>query len=106
MTGPGPVLPGDRRLRGRNAAGACALSTGVCRCALQWLARQSKDDMMRQGISPMSKTFSFYLKNREDAVEVDGDKLDDDGAKVAVTDGNAQVAVFVWAELQGYTVED
>ena len=46
----------------------------------------------------MENTFGFYLKGREDAVEVDGVKLDDDGAKVTVTDAkNRTVAVFVWS---------
>ena len=54
----------------------------------------------------MAKTYSFYLKNREDAVEVDGDRLDDDGAKIVVTEHNIPVAVFAWAELQGYVTEE
>jgi len=54
----------------------------------------------------MEKTFSFYLKNREDAVEIEAFKIDDDGTRVKVLDDrNAEVAVFLWAELQGYTVE-
>jgi hypothetical protein len=55
----------------------------------------------------MKMTFSFYLKNREDAVETEGVKLDDDGTKVTVRDAkNSPVAVFVWSELQGYMVEE
>ena len=55
----------------------------------------------------MEKRYAFYLKDRKDAVEVDGVKLDDDGAKVTVTDANnVLIAVFVWSELQGYTAEE
>jgi hypothetical protein len=55
----------------------------------------------------MDKTFTFYLKSREDAVEVDGVKLNDDGTRIQVLDErNAVIGVFVWAELQGYTVEE
>jgi hypothetical protein len=50
--------------------------------------------------------FAFYLKEREDAVEIEGAKINDDGARVTVTDDrNNIVAVFVWSELQGYSVE-
>ncbi len=52
-------------------------------------------------------TYSFYLKSREDAVEIEGDSLEDDGTRVRVIGrGNASIAVFVWAELQGYSSED
>lgn len=55
----------------------------------------------------MEKTYSFYLKNREDAIEVDGAKLVDDGVRVTVTNGkDVPTAVFAWTELQGYTVEE
>jgi hypothetical protein len=53
------------------------------------------------------KRFSFYLKDRKDAIEVDGAKLQDDGARITVVDEtNAAIAVFLWSELQGYTVEE
>jgi hypothetical protein len=53
------------------------------------------------------KTYSFYLRDREDAVEVEGAKLDDNGTRVTVTDDeNRVVAVFVWSEMQGYSTED
>jgi hypothetical protein len=54
----------------------------------------------------MDKTYSFFLKNREDAVEIEAAKLEDDGARLRLLDDhNVEVAVFVWSELQGYTVE-
>ena len=54
----------------------------------------------------MEQTFSFYLKSREDAVEIDAAKIEDDGTRVKVLDEkNSVVAVFMWTELQGYTVE-
>jgi hypothetical protein len=51
-------------------------------------------------------TYTFYLKDREDPVEVEGRKLEDDGARVTVTVDNFVIAVFVWTELQGYTVDE
>lgn len=55
----------------------------------------------------MEKTYSFYLKNRADAIEVNGAKLEDDGVKVTVTNAkNLTTAVFAWTELQGYSVEE
>ena len=54
----------------------------------------------------MEKTFTFYLKSREDAVEIDAAKIEDNGTQVKVLDDrDGVVAVFVWTELQGYTVE-
>ena len=54
----------------------------------------------------MEKTFTIYLKNREDAVEIDAARVDDDGTHLKVLDdANHLVAIFVWSELQGYTVE-
>ena len=54
----------------------------------------------------MEQTYSFYLKDREDAVDIDAAKLEDDGTRVRVFDErNLVVAIFVWSELQGYTVE-
>jgi hypothetical protein len=51
-------------------------------------------------------TYVFYLKDREDPVEVEGRNLEDNGTRVTVTgDHNIVVAVFAWAELQGYTLE-
>jgi len=55
----------------------------------------------------MEKRFCFYLKDRKDAIEVEGVKLQDDGARITVVDqANATIAVFLWSELQGYTVEE
>ena len=55
----------------------------------------------------MEKRFSFYLKDRKDAIEVEGVKLQDDGARITVVDQtNAAIAVFLWSELQGYTIEE
>jgi hypothetical protein len=54
----------------------------------------------------METTYSFFLKNREEAVEVEGVKLDDDGTKITVTNARNQVVgVFAWSELQGFVAE-
>ena len=54
----------------------------------------------------MEQTYSFYLKAREDAVEIDAAKIEDDDTRVRVLDErSAVVGVFAWSELQGYTVE-
>ena len=56
---------------------------------------------------PMDKTYNFYLKNRGEAIEVDGARLEDDGVKVTVSNGkDVPTAVFAWTELQGYTIEE
>ena len=55
----------------------------------------------------MDKTYNFYLKNRGEAIEVDGARLVDDGVKVTVSNGkDVATAVFAWTELQGYTIEE